>query len=293
MSQTKVPNDEIRRRILHDTDLIPPLPEVVVRVIALLNEGDTEPAELEEVLKLDPVLVARMLGMVNSPFFGLRREIRSITDAIMVLGYQNLRSLVMVTSTSKFLRHDFSFYGYNERGLWEHSVAVAAIAKQLATVFGMDPLIREELFIGALLHDIGKLVVLPHLSQHSLETVQAYPTFCDAETALLGIDHAEAGTLVAAKWNLSPLVAVLIQKHHRGAGLGVKEFGRYVEIIRSADHLALELGTGYQNPESHAEDSCPPELELLGCSEAEWDEQVKRAPELVEIALQHLAGVSS
>ena len=89
--------ERMRREILHKSDLIPPLPELVVRILALLNKQDTEPKELEENLEQDQVLVAKMLAMVNSPFYGLNRSITNIRDAIMVLGFRGLRSLILAS----------------------------------------------------------------------------------------------------------------------------------------------------------------------------------------------------
>ena len=287
MSTTQ-PTD-IRRRILQDTDLIPPLPEVIVKVIALLNEGDTQPEDLENLLICDHALVARVLAMVNSPFFGLRREIGRIKDAIMVLGYQNLRSLVIATSTGKHMRQDFSCYGHEPKGLWKHSVSVAAAAKSLATDMGETQPMREEMFIAALLHDIGKMVLVNYLVSYPADTLQGFPSVEDAERELLGIGHGEAGTLVAAKWNLSPLVSVAAEHHH--AGDVPPEFSRYVSMLRVANGLMHEIGTGYlpgQSPECH---DLERELASIGVEASDWEVFRHNAEAAAELALTHIAGV--
>ena len=98
--------EKTRREILHKSDLIPPLPDLVARLLGLLNRQETEPADLEELLQNDQVLVAKMLAMVNSPFYGLNRAIGTIKEAVMVLGFRGVRSLVLATSTAKFLQRD-------------------------------------------------------------------------------------------------------------------------------------------------------------------------------------------
>lgn len=134
----------------------------------------------------------------------------------MVLGYQNLRSLVMVTSTTKFLGRDFSSYGHDPRGRWRHSVSVGAAAKRLANELGENPITREKIFIAGLLHDIGKMILHAHLSSYTDAEIGSYDSLCAAETDLLGMNHAEAGALVGEKWNLDPLVCDVLGGHHGG-----------------------------------------------------------------------------
>ena len=93
--------EKTRREILHKSDLIPPLPDLVVRLLAVLNNQETEPEDLEKLLQNDQVLVAKMLAMVNSPFYGMNRSIRTVKDAVMVLGFRGVRSLVLATSTTR------------------------------------------------------------------------------------------------------------------------------------------------------------------------------------------------
>lgn len=285
---------ELRRAILRDTDQIPTLPEVIVRVIALLNECDTQPSDLEEVLRCDPALVARVLAMVNSPFFGQRQEITSIRDAIMVLGYQNLRSLVLVTSTSKFLSRDFSCYGHDPKGLWKHAVAVAAGAKSLAVRLGINPMIREEVFIGALLHDIGKMVLHRHLSTFSQDEIRTHGTAEDAEDSLLGITHPEAGTLVAAKWNLSPLVTTIIGCHHETPDIVADDEGAVlVAIVRVSDRLSHELGIGFEDGPMESSEIEPQDLALLNLDEDAWADAREAMRTDIDLALLHLSGVAA
>ncbi len=281
----------MRRRVLRETDLIPPLPEVIVRVIALLNKPDTPPAELEAILRCDHVLVARLMAMVNSAFYGMRQSVRTIKDAIMVLGYQNLRSMVMITSTSQLMRQDFDCYGHNDKGLWRHSVSVAASARGLSTLLGDDKALAEELFVAALLHDIGKMVLSKHLSQASKEQIRAHGSITAAEDALVGITHAEAGDLVAGKWNLSPVVHSVITNHH-GDQVEVLD-ARHVAIVRLADALAHETGTGYyqgQAPQPHYQ---PEDLACLGLDTSEWTGVKDRLRQNMDLAVNSLTAVYS
>ena len=286
-----IPSTDIRRRILQDTDLIPTLPEVTVKVIAFLNEGDTQPEDLENLLIYDQALVARVLAMVNSPFFGLCREISRIKDAIMVLGYQNLRSLVIATSSVKHMRQDFSCYGYEPKGLWKHSVSIAEATKSLASDLGEAEPMCEEMFIAALLHDIGKMVMGNYLTSCPKDSLDGFASIEDAERELLGINHGEAGTLVAAKWNLSPLVSVIAEHHHDGEPSS--EFKRYVTMLRIADGLMHDAGTGYLEGQSPSSHDLGRELAVLGVESDDWEAFKHDAEAAAELALVHIAGVYS
>ena len=110
--------------------------------------------DLELLLQNDQVLVAKMLAMVNSPFYGLNRAVNTVKEAVMVLGFRGVRSLVLATSTAKLLQRDFGCYGHEPKGLWMHAVCVASGARSLAKRLGLPADDAEQLFVCGLLHDI-------------------------------------------------------------------------------------------------------------------------------------------
>ncbi len=282
---------EALSRVLRDTDLIPPLPEVTVRVIAALNDEHTEPDEIDWILRCDPVLVARLMAMVNSPWYGMRQRVRTIKEAIIVLGYQNLRSMVMITSTSKFMRQDFGCYGHDDKGLWRHSISVAAAARELAVMLGESEVVSEELFVAALLHDIGKMVLSNYLSETPPERIRAYGSITVAEQDLLGRTHAEAGDLVAGKWNLRPVIHSVIANHHDNAVEVLN--ARNVAIVRLSNALGHELGTGYQEGLAPRPDYRLEDLACLGLDMAQWTDAKDRLRETMELAIASVAGIYS
>jgi putative nucleotidyltransferase with HDIG domain len=259
--------ERTRREVLHKSDLIPPLPDLVARLLSLLNKQDTEPAHLERLMQNDQVLVAKMLAMVNSPFYGMNRSIRTVKEAVMVLGFRGVRSLVLATSTAKFLQRDFSCYGHESRGLWLHAASVAAGAKALAKACRFGSNDAEQLFVGGLLHDIGKLLLVSHLGEHRQGLVEA-PSLSEFERNSIGIDHAEAGGLVTAKWNLAPEIQELIRAHHGDGAGGVSD--KAIAVVRLADAFAHERGTGYlpgMTPKSRV---LLEDLQLLGLTSESW-----------------------
>ena len=258
--------EKTRREILHKSDLIPPLPDLVARLLGLLNAQETEPQDLERLLQNDEVLVAKMLAMVNSPFYGLNRTIRTIKEAVMVLGFRGVRSLVLATSTSKFLQRDFGWYGHEPKGLWLHAVCVASGARLLAKRCGMSADASEQLFVGGLLHDIGKLLLISYVQDGG--RVGPDETVVERERAMVGLDHTEAGALVTAKWNLAAEIQEVIKSHH-GTDEEPAE-PRGVAIVRLADAVAHELGVGYLPERAPAATVAPDDLAAVGFDEASW-----------------------
>lgn len=258
--------EKTRREILQKSDLIPPLPDLVARLLAVLNRQETEPADLERLMASDQVLVGRMLAMVNSPFYGMNRSIRSVKEAVMVLGFRGVRSLVLATSTAKFMQRDFSIYGHQPRGLWLHAAAVAAGAKALAKACKLPADEAEQLFVGGLLHDIGKLLLVTYLGPHQ-KGLSAAASVAEFERASLGIDHTEAGALVTAKWNLAKDIQEMIKGHHDEA---TDTGTRPLAIVRLADALAHQRGTGYLPARAPTARVEPPDLRALGLTPESW-----------------------
>lgn len=258
--------EKTRREILHKSELIPPLPDLVVRLLTVLNRQETEPQDLETLMQNDQVLVAKMLAMVNSPFYGLNRTIRTIKEAVMVLGFRGVRSLVLATSTAKFLQRDYSVYGHEPKGLWLHAACVAAGAKRLARACRLGADAAEQLFVAGLLHDIGKLMLVPYLSEHQRGAAAA-ASMSAFERATIGLDHTEAGALVTAKWNLSQEIQEVIKAHHDHAEHAPPQS---VAVVRLADAVAHETGIGYLPQKSPASIVLPSDLAALSLQPDQW-----------------------
>jgi len=258
--------EKTRREILHKSDLIPPLPDLVARLLGILNKQETEPQDLERLLQNDQVLVAKMLAMVNSPFYGLNRAIRTIKEAVMVLGFRGVRSLVLATSTAKFLQRNFEVYGHQPKGLWLHAVSVAAAARALAKTCKLSADEAEMLFVAGLLHDIGKMLLVTYLNEAGTGGSFQGPAV-DFERSTIGIDHTEAGALVTAKWNLAAEIQEAIKGHHEVAP---KATTRGAAVVRLADAVAHEKGVGYLPGRSPVQSVLPQDLQALGLDDATW-----------------------
>ncbi|MBL8729843.1 MAG: HDOD domain-containing protein [Planctomycetes bacterium] len=279
--------EKTRREILHKSDLIPPLPDLVAVVLSALNKQETEPQDLEQLMQNDQVLVAKMLAMVNSPFYGMNRTIRTVREAVMVLGFRGVRSLVLATSTAKFLQRDYSCYGHGPKGLWLHAICVAAGAKALARECKLGAEAAEQLFVAGLLHDIGKMLLVNYLADSGkrFDGVQSITEF---ERTTIGLDHTEAGALVTAKWNLASDIQEVIKAHHDAANGSV---ARAVAAVRLADAVAHEIGVGYLPGKAPAAAILPADIASLALSNEAWSAVRDRMAAQMDEATAALAGL--
>ena len=221
---------------------LPSLPEVVRKVLKLTNDPDSGPDDFEKLLRNDPPFVASLLRMANSPLMGIGRSISTIGEAVVVVGFQRLSRIAVTIGASTFLERDFRCYGYERRGLWQHSVCVASCAQTFGRVLGMSTRRTDELFTAGLLTDLGKIVLAPFLVRAGVTVESGCDQVLELERKALGIDHQEAGKLVATAWSLGPAIISVIAHHHDEKL--AEEYHEFVAIMRQADSFVHEHGIG-------------------------------------------------
>ena len=282
--------ERTRREILQKSDLIPSLPDVVLEVLRLVNDKGTEIQQFEDLLKNDGPLVAKMLRVVNSPFYAVQSRVTSIGQAVMVLGFRSLRSLVLAASTANYMERDYGCYGYAPKGLWKHAISVASGARTLAKELRFHPELREEVFVAGLLHDIGKMLLAPYLTDCGVKLDSGGGAASQGEATHIGIDHQEAGRLVAEKWGLSPLVREIISKHHEDCC--ADEYRDAHAAVRLANAFAHEEGYGLLEPK-HVDDCGEGDLARLGISQDDWADIKVDVREAMESSAQALTSLGS
>ena len=229
---------------------IPPMPNVAQQVLSLLSNPDTTAEKLQDIISADQALAARILKIANSPFYGIPRAIRTLSTAIMILGYKMIRNSVIATATKSINKR----IGLMEAMMWEHSIGVSIASYLLAKEIRFpDP---EEAFLAGLLHDIGKQILNNYDSEKYMRVIEkAYNedvTFYFAEKSIFGFSHPEVGALVIRKWRLSEELENAIRYHHDGFHTILKEnpvnIGKLPVIVNLADLICLKLGIGRKTP---------------------------------------------
>jgi diguanylate cyclase (GGDEF)-like protein/putative nucleotidyltransferase with HDIG domain len=214
----------------------------VQRVIALCDDEHATTADLVDALELDQSFSANLLRFANSAAQAHPIRAKSVRQAVMLVGRVKLRRLAIDAATFRFLERARGNGGAACGDLHMHAVAVATCASVAATRVGVR---GEAVHLGALLHDVGKLVLPAAFGSADCDAIAAaHPGGADrvrAERERFGIDHAQAGALLCLAWNLPDEVAAAVAWHHGGpTGTAVPD--RAIACIQIADGVAAMVG---------------------------------------------------
>lgn len=204
---------------IHNADNLPSLPMVVIDILNLTKNPNTSLEQISNVVQNDPVLVARILKMVNSSMFGVARKVTSIKQAVALLGLRSVKILALSFSLVDLIEPDqdskchFDFENY-----WRHSLTAAVAGRLLSEQTAPD--IKDQAFIGGLLADIGMIAAqhcAPELYQPVLQKNQEVGYWdIKHEIDLLGISHADISYELLKKWGLSKTLYTAVKFHHGG-----------------------------------------------------------------------------
>ena len=192
------------------------LPEVVYRILTLVEDPESGAAELTEAVRSDPALAMRVMRTVNSPYYGLEEKVADLQQAIAILGFREIRNLAITSHVATLFRTSEGYKHYSRRGLWHHLVATGIVSRMIAQTSGRVP--PHEAYLAGLLHDLG-LILLDQYAHASFCRVvdalsPARPTW-HVEVDVLGFSHAELGQTVAGQWNLPGHLTAAIGFHHQ------------------------------------------------------------------------------
>jgi|GEM_PF-2502794 len=220
---------------------LPPSPGNIMRLSRLLGDENTSTREITQAIGYEPILAVRILRLANSTIYGLERNVTSVQAAIAAVGNKTLGEIVLMELASSTFAKQIrsSFFA---RKIWEHSLAVAMISREMAQVLQMKG--TEEVFTCGLLHDLGKLVLLSY-DFNGFPLIQGEndeEKMLEGERLRYGYDHAQIGSLVAGRWNLQAEICNSIQDHH---GAAMAECPSMVtHIVEVADIVANSRAYG-------------------------------------------------
>ncbi len=230
--------------IVQKVEELPALPNITHKVLKLTSDPKTTIPELSEVITKDQVLTAKVLRMANSAYYGYARRIYSINEAVVILGFGTIRSLVLAASVYNVMDKEFQGYFLPKGDLWKHSMSTALTARSLARRTGYE--LPDQAFIAGLLHDIGKTVLNTYMTSAFLSVINKVNEekipFMEAERQILGFDHAVVGARVAEKWNLPEILVEAIAKHH--SPREAINNPKLTSIVHVADAASMSMGIG-------------------------------------------------
>lgn len=226
--------------ILKGLDALPVTPEVVLRLLPLLNAKILDAAEFKQAVKFDPVLTANLIQAANKIHESGMAPITSLEEAIERVGLHRLVDLAVGTSLRRTLPTRLPGYGISAGKFWIHCIAVATIAEAIAQRIKLPS--AGMAFTAGLVHDLGQLVIGDFFAENMPESDWWTFGTPDDERALLSCNHCDIGKVVAEKWNLPPAVIDACRWHHELAKAPKDIDGGLNAVIHAADALAYTLG---------------------------------------------------
>ena len=193
----------MKERISNSVRVLPPMPSVIQKARKVMDNPKSNLKELGEILEKDQGIAARILRLVNSPYYGMAGKIASIDRAMVVLGRKSLSEIISMASMSVFAGVDYAGYGITGEDMWWHTIAVGIGAKIIAEK--VRPKLAEDAFATGLIHDAGKLVLNKFIIEKKADfdtmTQRGKPAY-KVEKELLGWDHAEIASQICQSWKV-------------------------------------------------------------------------------------------
>lgn len=218
--------DERLLAVMARTSGLPSFPTLYTQVTQELESDDPSLHRIGAIVSRDPGLTAKILHLVNSPFYGLRREVVDPHLAVGLLGIQSLLSLIL--SVRIFSQFEASAAGVSVQQLWIDSLAVAASAMKIAETEGASKEEANEAYAAGILHDSGRLILAANFPAEYTSAVANLESGIDISTAeqeAIGTTHAEVGAFLLDSWSLPDRIVEAVAYHHHPTGSTVDEFG--------------------------------------------------------------------
>jgi len=237
--------DMIALRLSHnkilETKKLPTLPRLAYRLLELLSQDEVDISELEEIIRHDQALTAKVLSVANSAYTGTQREITSIQKAIITLGLKQVSEIAFSICLISIFKPLKSVYTYDVREFWIHCIAVAFTSRLIAQ--SLDEEDEDLFFTVGLLHDIGHLLQLhlfPEVFEEVLRRQEKSGRDLLAEETELGLPHTWLGKWLLKRWGL-PKAFELVARYHHHPFLK-RRFLHTAGIVKLADVMVHKLG---------------------------------------------------
>ena len=216
---------------------LPTLPGMIDQISRAVDSKRFSMEDIGKLISRDQVLTAKILKLANSAFFGFSRKVGSLTQALVLLGFDVVKGLILTSSVFDLMKNKAG-------GLWEHSMGVATAASLIAQEIEMEDV--EEVSLAALLHDLGKVVLRAHMPE-DMEKInrlveEQKKSVREAEWEVLGFDHSHVGQWLAESWKLPENLTEPIRWHHQPAE--ARKAPRFTAIVHFSDILVRGYGYG-------------------------------------------------
>ena len=196
--------ETVKAKILAKAETVPPLPEVARQLILLTSNEKSHFNTIIERVKSDQGIAGKILKIVNSPFYGLKKEIDNIERAAVLIGLSAIKNIAISLSTLDYFKKNYALYGKTGKELWDHSFFTALLCEEVGKL--SQHFNHEALYLAGLMHDFGKTVLVDFIVKPVTST--------EDEKAQTGFEHPEVAEFILKRWNISKEVIDWIRNHH-------------------------------------------------------------------------------
>lgn len=286
MQATPADSQEKLKKVVDRIQSIPTLPDMLSKINRMMLNPRTSAKEVAQLISSDPSITSKVLRVVNSSFYGFPRRITTISHAIVILGFNAIKSIVLSSTIFDVFKKDGKS-GFDRMEFWKHSIGCGAAARVLGQKAGSASL--EEIFIAGLLHDVGRIVLDQFDAEQFAEVVKLVRArdcrMMDAEEEVFGVSHADVGAWLFEKWSLSPGLVETTRCHHNPAL--AHDHAKSAAIVHFADILvrAVRFGSGGDLKIPALSDAA---WKLLGLDPAQFDDILRDTGQEIQKAVVFL-----
>jgi len=275
---TSLQSEKLRELVTRCSSL-PSVPELYSELIEVLQDPDADNEDMSTIILKDGGMTARILKLANSAFFGFGQEISDVGEAIIYLGTETIKSLILFSNAFSQYEH-LHFPGFAVESLWRHSLETAYASKMVAIYESEERKVSEEAYVAGLLHDVGKLMLAANLPEQYQEAIaiarREKVPLSVVERKIFGADHADIGGYLLGLWGLPVPVVEAIALHHRPGAAVQKKFAPLTATHAGNILVSPKTPAIPDIPASEWDESYLAEVRLKGRSKAwqkEWQEQ--------------------
>lgn len=231
------------QRILSSVHTLPTVPYIIYEVNRVIDNPMASAAQLSKIINQDQGLVTKILSVANSPLYGIPRRVSTIDFAVVILGFNHIKNIVIALSMMEVFK-SFGDHKFPRKKYWFHSILTASAAKRISDDLGFP--YGGEAFTAGLLHDLGLPVIYKYFPQDYQGIVDSvrykHMTFEQAELEYMGMTHEEMGKFLMDKWNLPSNLAEVVQFHHKPSLSAENKV--LASIVHLADYMTQQLQLG-------------------------------------------------
>ncbi|MCP4566895.1 MAG: HDOD domain-containing protein [FCB group bacterium] len=251
MSEIQASDERTVDKLLEQLGDLPSAPIILSQALQLTSDLQSSISDLTRSLSADQSLSAKVIRISNSPFYARLQRVASLDEAIRILGFKQLKSIIITATTYQMFEN--CAHAKVATDLWHHSLSTAIGSRMIAQKYGQVD--KEESYLAGLLHDIGKLALLkltPNVYEEIIEIVKMTKvSFIDAEDKELGFNHTDVGKSLLVNWEFPTQIITAVAEHHTSNLKQRSPTLQSSQIISLADSISRFNGASFYEPYSN------------------------------------------